>query len=972
MDESMPTDMGHYHNMLPDPLDAFVGREQIIALFNQHLQLAKPKRFRLLAIRGNSGTGKTFLMQYLIERVCPTHHWQTGQLNFAQAKSDFRFILTGLEDAFATCVSQKQLKYFRTRRDEYIRLFDEYRTFISVAQHVEAKEYASLSNISETVQINTDLHKRERHLRAEWSRALIELAEKSRCPLCLFIDDYVPPTEADDELDSWLWEEVLLKLEQATSYPLLVVTCGWKIPNNARIKPFAHIIDLDDFNQEQIRGYLEKQAVITPGTPLSDQEELTSAFFELTKGHPLVLSLATAYFKELEPYERTIAHLKTDRPLLDERARVEFLEERLLSRLKEPYKTFLAWGSILRTFDQATLQTLLEIDAGNASSRTGLLDNDSYGQFLRYPFVRPMKIFYGDAGPQQFTFHYVVRRVSLSALRRLYPDTKEQLHRKMAVFYSKTAKAEQEFTGRHASKVSRDEYADWFAKLPEKAFRAYLEYLYHGLQVREFQSDRFEDWENAVHQMMDHWQNHHVGLLLDLIKQLIEEEEAFFHKSSYFYGQYLVYLARFLERGARWKDAIDVLEQAMEIFDQLGDAFKCAGCLNSIGLLYQEHQGPDKALKHYQNALALYEKVNDSTRVATTLDHIGFAYEKQGDLKQALFYFKRSLSIKENMVDIEGIARSLNNIGGIYERRGDLKQSLQYFEQSLILREQIGDPVTVAVNLNNLGNIHHQLGKLEQALSYYQRSLNLREKIGNPSDIAITLNNMGGIYNEYGQLEQARKSFEHALHLWEQLDQPEHIAITLNNLGGICNRERDLQQALNYFERAYSLWIQMGILTYLPASLNNIADIYRQQNELDKALNSYEQALKLSEQMSNPTYIAASLHNIGNIYEQKGELDLALSYYERGLTIDEQVGNPIDIATSCHSIVNIFLRRKNWKMAIEQCTKALRIYEQLGSGFELQRATYLEGLSYCFRMLNDVKQANLYEEQARQIRNKFN
>ncbi len=311
--------------MLADLLDSFTDREPILAQFEQFLHTAQPGQFHLLAIKGNSGTGKTFLIDYLSRRVCPLAGWQVGQLAFAQSVPDFRPILEGLEDALKESVPRSKLQQYRDKREVYKHSFDDYRAAITVALKVEAREYSHISDINQNVQVNAELRRRELQLRTELSRALLELAEESQCPLCLFIDGYERLVETDTELVGWLWEDVLLKLARTAPHPLLVVACGWEIPSNPAVKPFSHTVELDDFDLLRLRNYLEKQGVIATDSTSSEQEELAAAFYELTKGHPLVLSLAVTYFNELEPHERTAHSLQVDRPLVDERARIEFL-----------------------------------------------------------------------------------------------------------------------------------------------------------------------------------------------------------------------------------------------------------------------------------------------------------------------------------------------------------------------------------------------------------------------------------------------------------------------------------------------------------------------------------------------------------------------------------------------------------------------------------------------------------------------
>src|SRR5262252_8612946 len=104
-----------------DPLDSFTDRETILSLFEQCLLSAQPDQLRVLAIKGNSGTGKTFLTEYLSKQICPSLGWETGQLRFFQSQLDFRTILAALEDALKGCVSRTSFDQYRKQRDEYNR-----------------------------------------------------------------------------------------------------------------------------------------------------------------------------------------------------------------------------------------------------------------------------------------------------------------------------------------------------------------------------------------------------------------------------------------------------------------------------------------------------------------------------------------------------------------------------------------------------------------------------------------------------------------------------------------------------------------------------------------------------------------------------------------------------------------------------------------------------------------------------------
>lgn len=502
-----------------DPLDAFTDREGILALFKQTLHSAHRGRLHVLAVKGNSGTGKTFLVSYLAERVCPGFQWQVGRMHFAQSALDFRTVLSGLEDALKGSVPLARLEHYRAVRDEYNRRFDEYKAAISIGsiqQQIVARDQSLIATSPQSIQMNAQLREREVHLRSELTRALLELAEVGEQPLCLFIDGYERLTALGSELVGWLWEDLLLGLARVMPSPFLVIICGWEWPSDAAIEPFMRRTELIDFDVEQMKSYLHKQQVLPfPTAPLGgEREQLINAFYELTQGHPLILALAVAYFQHLDRSEQTASRLRANMPLLDTRARVEWLEQRLLNRLPEPDRTLLERGPILRFLDQEALQALLSVEMEGMTNGMKMLDNATYDRFLRYPFINRESRMEEGSVHLEPSFHELVRRMQGETLRHRPHDAKEQLHRAIADYYRRRVEAERggkvvsaEVGPKRTSPQplfsrmrdgmrhlfespskktwmeppSQDEDVQWFAEVSGHAFRALVEYLYHSL-----------------------------------------------------------------------------------------------------------------------------------------------------------------------------------------------------------------------------------------------------------------------------------------------------------------------------------------------------------------------------------------------------------------------------------------------------------------------------------------------------------
>jgi tetratricopeptide (TPR) repeat protein len=514
---------------------------------------------------------------------------------------------------------------------------------------------------------------------------------------------------------------------------------GWQWPDDAAIASFTHAIELTDFERAQVRSYLEKQGVISPiAEPLrKEDEELVRVCYELTKGHPLVLGLAVTFFKQLSDSERNATILLTKRPLVDEQARVQFLEERLLSRLPEPYRTLLERGPILRYFDQETLQILLNVETEGAAHAPIKLADRTYVQFLAYPFISRESTSGNELSLSQPTFHELIRRVRLGALRNHF-QTKEQLHRAMAEYYGKQVEAERKqragqesvdskYTSRNIS--VKDSHAEWLAEIPEQEFRAILEGLYHRLQVRDLQAAAWEEWKELTARAVDMWRRLQAGPLLELIEQLVEEGEPYLGKTSKAFGLYLIWYSRFLEQEARWDEAQTTLKEAAKVLEQVGDPADIALSLNNIGAIYNTQGKLEQALNCFEQARALFEQVGDPADIALSLNNIGAIYRKQGKLEQALNYYERARALFEQVGNPADIALSLNNIGYVYQMQVKLEQAIEHYARSLHLYESLGKGFEsdVAHELESSASCYAQLGEYQKSLIYERRAQDIRK-----------------------------------------------------------------------------------------------------------------------------------------------------------------------------------------------------------------------------------------------------
>ncbi|HZR39676.1 MAG TPA: tetratricopeptide repeat protein [Ktedonobacteraceae bacterium] len=980
-------------------LENFIGREQIIDSFKHSLRSAQSEQLRIFAVKGNSGTGKTeligYLAKYLNKPDCPDAGWKTGYLMSSETL-DFLSILTMLAGVLEKLVPPQSFSRYQKKYNDHQRSFDQFKP--DVQQTMIAHSHARIDGASQHIELGTVLIKREEILRGELSKALNELAKDCEHPLCLFIDNYEQLAKKNQDL-SELFEVILPGLARSSPQPILVMTCGWEWPDIAAPDPFMRRVEVEltDFDLTETTSYLQKMQVISSSAQeLSpDDQQLVTAFYDLTKGHPLILGLAVMDFTRLSPAKRTAESLRTSTVLQDEPARVQFLQNRLLNRLPDPDKTLLERGPILRSFDLKVLDALLSVKTETTpktdttpSKKVKLYDED-YRRFCKYPFVNR------QSGPgRAYSFHGLTRRVGLEMLRD-HPQTKEKLHRKMVDYYRQLADTEQKQATAHVERLGEE---------PDKAFKAVVERLYHALQVRDLQGDAFTEWHMLTEQAMFHMQRQQIGLLLELMRQLAEEGEPLLGKTGYFYARYRLACANSLASEFRLEEALTALQEAVKIFERgssPSDLVKALGSMSEIyffqgnaqqalqcceralipakqleddsastiwflvriGFLYAQQGDLKQALDRYQQAYALFEHVSNPMAKIQILESMISIYLQQGQLDRSLSYSEQLLSLYQNWGNFAAKAQMLNRIGLLYQQQAKWPQALDYYQQALPLLKQTAPPFEIVNCLYNIGITQQMQGQVDQALKTFEQAMDYADKaISIPAMIIQILEALTTLYQQQGQWQLALQYYERALSFVQKFEDPTITSGLLATMGFLYQQQMQWEQALDYYQRAIPLLQATNNTPDLVKCLNSMGSIYQYQGVWQQALDKYKQALAL--QSAGTTQV---IHAIGSLYQQQQQWEQALNYYESLLPLFEIIGNATAIPQLLSTIGNLYSQQGKWQQAIETYTKLLTLSHQAPYSDKWQEVAVLQALATCYEQLGDHQKSLEYQQSAEQL-----
>ncbi len=234
----------------------------------------------------------------------------------------------------------------------------------------------------------------------------------------------------------------------------------------------------------------------------------------------------------------------------------------------------------------------------------------------------------------------------------------------------------------------------------------------------------------------------------------------------------------------RMEQALDSLEQALRIYQELGNRTGEARTLNDLGRVYGEMGNRDRARIEYETALRISREQGDQQSEGSALNNLGWVYIVLRQDKQAQEFYEQALGIFREMGDRLGEGSTLNNLGRVYEDLGQREQAQLHYEQALQIFREERDRKGEAWSLNNLGKVYRKLGQYEQALENLQQALAIRREIDRKGE-GRTLKNVAVVYEKLGQQQQALTYNKQALGIAREVKDREGEGKALRNLGKI-------------------------------------------------------------------------------------------------------------------------------------------------------------------------------------------
>jgi CHAT domain-containing protein/tetratricopeptide (TPR) repeat protein len=151
----------------------------------------------------------------------------------------------------------------------------------------------------------------------------------------------------------------------------------------------------------------------------------------------------------------------------------------------------------------------------------------------------------------------------------------------------------------------------------------------------------------------------------------------------------------FFELIGQYAKAIAMQEQALAIFEEIGDRGNQAHVYNGLGICYRSSGQYAKAIELFQEALSINKELGRHAPQSGDNSGLGNCYFCLGQYPEAIEHFRQSLVICEEVGDRSGQGRAYHNLGNAFSSTGDATAAAQCLVRAILIRQDVEQEVGV-------------------------------------------------------------------------------------------------------------------------------------------------------------------------------------------------------------------------------------------------------------------------------------
>jgi signal transduction histidine kinase/Tfp pilus assembly protein PilF len=339
---------------------------------------------------------------------------------------------------------------------------------------------------------------------------------------------------------------------------------------------------------------------------------------------------------------------------------------------------------------------------------------------------------------------------------------------------------------------------------------------------------------------------------------------------------------------AKYEDAFEYFEKALEIYSKMNDPLGKAKVYNSIGNIYLNLSDYKYSLEYLHKCLDIVKGINEKQFEADILINMGLAYQELGDFASSLEYNLQSMQTFTNN-GLSVPVSLLNNIGIVYQNLGEYKTALEYFNEGLKIAEEKDNQIDKGFALGNISIVYLQQKNHAAALDILFKSLEIFRALGNRQAEANAYLNIGKTYRDMDQYDKAIEFESKALELHEAILDLSGKSSTLLLIGGIYFSMGKYDKAREYYVNGLRVAQDIGDYINETEAYLLIAEFFAATGDTSIALDNLFMANNLAVQRDAKKDISRVHRLYFEIYRSNGDFEKAFEHFEKHFVLEKEI-----------------------------------------------------------------------------------
>lgn len=249
-----------------------------------------------------------------------------------------------------------------------------------------------------------------------------------------------------------------------------------------------------------------------------------------------------------------------------------------------------------------------------------------------------------------------------------------------------------------------------------------------------------------------------------------------------------------------------MLAKGIPLAEEYNDLELLSGSLAMYGTVVWLQGRSVEAAPHIERALKLSEQIGLPSRIAGNLMTIGFCYTFGGDFDQAIDTLQHCLEIAEQTQDLHPIYMSNGCLGAIHLQRGEIDRAREYLNYSVQLAQQNKVLIYVPLYMAYQAEVMLLDGEREAAHEVVQQALALARQSQQRLAEGEVLRILSHIHMDASDWAQAETALQDSLTLFQQSNAQSFIALCTFDLAKMFRTRAQMQKASQHLDKALEMF----------------------------------------------------------------------------------------------------------------------------------------------------------------------